>query len=242
MGGATGNDFCITRHNTDGTLDTTFDTDGILTTTAAPLSGNEAAESIAVQADGRIVTSGWCDMGGATGDDFCITRHNTDGTLDTTFDGDGIVTAAIAPGAASEAARAVAVQADGRIVVAGYCDMGGATGSDFCLAQYSPGGIIDQYDDAGSDDWDSVGTSIGHFGACLAATTLSTPTWTVNASCPTDDGAFWNAVPAAAPSAIAVANPLTSTATATIRFGTRIADTYPTGDYIAPITFSVVAA
>jgi hypothetical protein len=63
----------------------------------------------------------------------------------------------------------------------------------------------------------------------------------VNASCPTDDGAFWRSVPTT-PSAIATANPLTSTATATVRFGVRVADSYPTGDYIAPVTFSVVAA
>jgi hypothetical protein len=118
--------------------------------------------------------------------------------------------------------------------------MEGATGFDMCIAQYSPGGQIDQYNDAGSDDWDTAGSSIGHFGACLSATTLSTPTWTVNATCPTDDGAFWQPVPTTA-SAVATANPLTSTATATIRFGVRVADDYPTGDYIAPVTFSVSA-
>jgi hypothetical protein len=172
--------------------------------------------------------------------DGCLARYNTDGSLDTTFDTDGRLTVAIAPGTGFDYVDAIAVQPDGRIVTAGICGMGGATGNDACVAQLASGGLVDQYNDAGGDDFDTPGTSIGHFGACLSATTLSTPTWAVNATCPTDDGAFWQSVPTTA-SAVATANPLTSTATATIRFGVRIADDYPTGDYIAPVTFSVSA-
>jgi uncharacterized delta-60 repeat protein len=240
MGGATGNDACIARYNTDGSLDTSFDSDGRVTTATAPGTGSDDALAVAMLPDGRIVTSGLCDMGGATGIDACLAAYLNDGSLDLTFDGDGRVTTATAPGTGLDYAHAIVAQADGALTTAGYCNMGGATGFDFCLARYSSGGVIDQYNDGGGDDWDTAGSSIGLFGACLSATTLSTPAWTVNASCPTDDGAFWQPVPTTA-SAVATANPLTSTATATIRFGVRVADDYPTGDYIAPVTFSVSA-
>jgi uncharacterized delta-60 repeat protein len=239
MGGATGQDFCLSRYNANGSPDVGFDSDGHVTTPIAPAAATDSGFSLAVQPDGRLVSAGQCNMGGATGTDMCLTRHNPDGSLDTTFNNDGIVTTAVAPATAIDVAQQVIVHTDGRVLTTGSCVMAGSS-YDLCLTQYSSGGLVDQYDDAGSDDWDTAGSSIGLFGACLQATTLGTPTWTVNATCPTDDGTFWRAIPTTS-SAIAIANPLTSTATATLRFGIRVADDYPTGDYVAPITFSVSA-
>jgi uncharacterized delta-60 repeat protein len=240
MGGATGQDLCAVQYLANGSLDPSFDGDGRVTVAVAPGAGTDALHSMVVQQDGRVVVGGHCNMGGATGTDGCLARLNADGSLDASFDGDGRVTTDIGPGVASDQMYGLTGLADGRLLMVGRCDSAGVTALDGCLARYAPGGLIDQYNDGGGDDWDSVGSSIGLFGACLSATTLSTPTWTVNASCPTDDGAFWQPVPTTA-SAVATANPLTSTATATIRFGVRVADDYPTGDYIAPVTFSVSA-
>jgi uncharacterized delta-60 repeat protein len=237
-GGATGWDLCIVHLNADGSLDTAFDGDGRRSDSLSVNVNDDYGFDVAVLEDGRTYLAGLCSTVAITALDFCALRYNLDGSLDTTFDGDGALTRAFLPTADSwNADSNMALAPDGRIVAVTECGFAGWT---FCVAQYEPGGLVDQYDDAGNDDWDTVGANIGHFGACLQAMTLGTPAWTVNATCPTDDGAFWRAVPTTA-STIATANPLTTTATATIRFGTRIANDYPTGDYIAPITFAVTA-
>ena len=142
LGGPTGQDFCLARFNVDGSLDTSFDADGRVTTATAPFTGNDTARDLVVQPDGKVVAVGYCDMG-ATGPDICVVRYLADGTLDTTFDTDGRVTTSIAPGTGYDRANGVALTPDGRIVTAGRCDMGGATGVDFCLARYLPGGLLD---------------------------------------------------------------------------------------------------
>ena len=129
------------------------------------------------------------------------------------------------------------VQADGKLVTAGYCDMGPATGYDTCVAQYDKAGSVSQYTDAATD-WDTPATRL--FGACLIGVTGATATWPTTAACPATDGAIWNAIsPTAAQ--IAVANPLETAATAQLRFGLRTAPNQPPGTYIAPITFDVIA-
>jgi uncharacterized delta-60 repeat protein len=79
-------DFAVVRYNSDGSLDTTFGTDGIATT---DLGNQEVGKSIAVQPDGRIVIAGQIWDGHTN--DFAIIRYNTDGSLDTTFGTDGKV-------------------------------------------------------------------------------------------------------------------------------------------------------
>lgn len=77
----TNNDFAIARLNSDGTLDTTFDTDGIL---ILPIgTDNDRAFSHKIQTDGKIVVFGTTFNG--TNSDFAVVRLNTNGTLDTTF-------------------------------------------------------------------------------------------------------------------------------------------------------------
>ena len=81
MGGYDGNkDFLVARYNADGTLDTTFSEDGIVTT---DLGGFEEGYSIAAQADGKILITGFSDT------DVALVRYNTDGSLDTSFNGTG---------------------------------------------------------------------------------------------------------------------------------------------------------
>lgn len=125
----------LVRYNSDGTLDTTFDADGIVTT--QPNSGSYLANAIALQGDGKIIVAG---RGGAgfTGGDFAVVRYNIDGTLDTTFSADGVVTTAI--GGGTENAYAVAVQADGKVVVAGT---GSIQGNQFVVVRYASDGSLD---------------------------------------------------------------------------------------------------
>ena len=69
------------RYNTDGSLDTTFDSDGVVTTAIG--SADDYANSVAIQSDGKIVVAGYSDNG--SNGDFALVRYNTDGSLDTTF-------------------------------------------------------------------------------------------------------------------------------------------------------------
>ncbi len=96
-------DFAVVRYNANGSLDTTFGTGGIVTTDFG--SSSDFANAIALAPDGKIVVSG------GTIDNLGIARYNTNGTLDTTFDGDGKLIISDARGFTD-----VAVQPDGKIV------------------------------------------------------------------------------------------------------------------------------
>jgi uncharacterized delta-60 repeat protein len=116
------------RYNTDGSLDTSFDTDGKVTTAIG--ASYDFVSSIALQSDGKIVVAGYFVNGDNY--DFALVRYNTDGSPDTSFSGDGIVTTAI--GAGSDSVTSIALQSDGKIVVAGHTYNG--SNDDFALARY----------------------------------------------------------------------------------------------------------
>lgn len=97
-----------------GDLDPGFDGDGKATT---PFPVGSFANALAIQADGSIVAVGAAAGGSGTGE-FAVARHETSGGLDATFGGDGMVTTPIAGGDGDEA-RSVAIQPNGKIVVAG---------------------------------------------------------------------------------------------------------------------------
>lgn len=128
-------DFALVRYNTNGTLDTTFDTDGIVTTTIG--SNYENIFALVLQPDGQILVAG--DANNGVDNDFALARYNTNGTLDTTFDTDGIVTTTI--GSSHEDIFALALQPDGRILVTGYIWNG--TNDDIILARYTAAGALD---------------------------------------------------------------------------------------------------
>jgi len=129
------NDFALARYELDGSLDTTFDGDGMLTAVVG--SGDDFASSVVITPDGDIVAAGQAFNG--TNDDFALVRTSPNGTLDTSFDGDGKVMTAI--GSSSDFARAAAVQPDGRIVAAGAAAISGKY--DVALARYRPDGTLD---------------------------------------------------------------------------------------------------
>jgi uncharacterized delta-60 repeat protein len=124
------NDFAVVRYNTDGSLDTTFDSDGKVTTDIP--SAYDVAYSVAIQTDGKIVAAGRSHNPSIGGSNFTLVRYNVDGSLDSSFDGDGKVTTQV--GSASSEARTVAIQPDGKIVAAGSAVSG------FGLVRYSSNG------------------------------------------------------------------------------------------------------
>jgi uncharacterized delta-60 repeat protein len=134
-------DFAVVRYTTAGGLDTTFGGDGIVTTPIG--SRDDYAQAVAIQADGKIVAAGYGFIASLRSDyDFALVRYTTAGGLDTTFGGDGVVTTPI--GSRADYAKAVAIQADGKIVAAGYGFIASVTaGNDFALARYTSGGALD---------------------------------------------------------------------------------------------------
>ncbi|CAN5290131.1 hypothetical protein BH20ACT13_BH20ACT13_14770 [soil metagenome] len=128
-------DFALARYAPDGSLDTTFDGDGKVTT---DFGGSDSVSALVVQPDGKIVAAG--GTAGANPADIAIARYNPDGSLDMTFDGDGKVTTDFGLGLIESAAD-VAIQTDGKLVVAGV--HGEGLQSDFALARYNPDGSLD---------------------------------------------------------------------------------------------------
>lgn len=153
-------DFAVVRYHADGSLDMDFDGDGCATTDFA--SSSDYGECVALQADGKIVVAGSIDGGGFQ-DFFGVARFNPDGSLDTGFDGDGKVTTDVG---GFEQVRGVAVQGDGKIVVAGYCNTG--TKSDIALVRYHADGSLDTDFDGdgkvttaiGSDNDEATGVAV----------------------------------------------------------------------------------
>lgn len=144
-GGSTGlsgqGTIALVRYNTNGTLDTGFGTvgTGIVTT---PLIGVSAsASAIAIQPDQKILVAALTvqTFTNTTTTGIALLRYNATGTLDTGFgvNGNGIVTAAIGPGLAGDTC-ALALQGDGKIVVAGASQSG-----SLVLYRYDTAGVLD---------------------------------------------------------------------------------------------------
>ncbi|HLM02277.1 MAG TPA: FG-GAP-like repeat-containing protein [Pyrinomonadaceae bacterium] len=116
-------DFALARLNADGSIDTTFDGDGKTSTTFSPNNLNELARAIALAPDGKLVVTGDYQVP-TSGDvqghsDIAVARYNPNGSLDTSFDGDGKFVYDSNQGDRSEASDDVVVQPDGKILVVG---------------------------------------------------------------------------------------------------------------------------
>lgn len=132
-------DLAIARYNPDGSLDTSFDTDGKLTANVGPGNTDDDIEGIVVQATGKILVGGSVSATVITVDsDFAVARYNPDGSPDGSFGSGGIVTTNTAAGNGSDEIYDIALQSEGKLVVSGECDQT-ATGRDVCLARYKVG-------------------------------------------------------------------------------------------------------
>ncbi len=120
---------------TPGSLDLTFDKDGLVTTNIGDY--DDQAYSVTIQTDGKIIVAGGFSNPGY--DDFFVLRYNSDGTLDTSFGSGGVVQTDFG---GDDVARIVKTQSDGKIVVAGYTRSDGFQ-ADFALARYNSNGSLD---------------------------------------------------------------------------------------------------
>ncbi len=144
------NDFAVVRYNADGSLDTGFGTGGKVTTPIG--TDSDYAQDVAVQADGKIVVSGYTKVS-LFDTDFALVRYNADGSLDSGFGTGGKVTTAFGTG--YDEAYSVTVQADGKIIVAGSANNGS---EDFALIRYNADGSLDSGFGTGGKVTTPIGT------------------------------------------------------------------------------------
>src|SRR5512133_345401 len=134
VAGGAGKRFALVRYTRRGRLDPSFGAGGkVVTDVGARQGGGRTellgAKAIALQADGKIVAAG------AGPEHFALARYTSEGHLDASFGPGGVVVTNM--GGVADAAEAMAVQADGRIVVAGWSDFA------FAVARYLESGQLD---------------------------------------------------------------------------------------------------
>ncbi len=140
----TGNhDFGLARYNADGSLDPTFGTGGKVTTDF--FRDVDSASGLALQADGKIMVAGFASrpLAYTSTSDFALARYDTSGNLDATFGSGGKVTTDFGSTTAWAKANSLALQIDGKIVLAGSAYGGRTQRSDFALTRYNPNGSLD---------------------------------------------------------------------------------------------------
>jgi uncharacterized delta-60 repeat protein len=127
--------FAVARYRADGTLDPKFGTGGKVTT---DFGAGSTAAAVALQQDGKIVVAG--DTFTRPDADFALARYNANGTLDPSFGSGGKTTI---PSSTADFVDAVALQPDGRIVVAGSSGSPQQRDDAFALARFNADGTLD---------------------------------------------------------------------------------------------------
>lgn len=145
--------FAVVRYNTNGSLDTSFNSTGKVTTSIG--SANDIGNSVAIQIDGKIVVAGQSGITTGGSSRFAVVRYNANGSLDTTFNGTGKVTTVLGTG--NDIAYSVAIQSDGRIVVAGKTQISG--NYRFAVVRYNADGSLDTTFNGTGKVITSLGTS-----------------------------------------------------------------------------------
>jgi uncharacterized delta-60 repeat protein len=160
--GQTTHGFALARYNTNGSLDTSYGssglvrigTDSLVPPGSGPGSGNVSSVPAVMQPDGKVVLAGSLFLNAQNSYDVILTaRVNGDGSLDSSFGGTGLVTYGTiidpsqAPTTSEQAAGVGLDPTTGAIVVAGtqvaLNSSGGVQGSSFLVLRYTPDGALD---------------------------------------------------------------------------------------------------
>lgn len=130
------NDLLVARITASGVADPTFSGDGFVTTSFS--TDSDVAEKVLIQPDGKILAGGRSFIAGDW--DFAVARFNPDGTLDATFSGDGKATVGFG---GDEQCWDMALQGDGKLLMAGGSINGALADGDFAVARLTTGGALD---------------------------------------------------------------------------------------------------
>ncbi len=152
-GGFSGGDFAVARYNQDGSPDRGFGFVGISKTS---FGGHDLGFALALQEDGKIVLAGDAEDAGGQGD-AAVARYLTNGNPDASFSGDGKATLDF--NASYRAVQGLALQQDGKVVVAGATHR---IDQDFALGRFTAAGDADQsFGTAGKVVTDFGGDGLG---------------------------------------------------------------------------------
>jgi uncharacterized delta-60 repeat protein len=133
-------DFAVIRLTANGALDPTFNATGkVIIPFNLGGDNDDEAMGVVLQPDGKIVVAGTAQVS-ASNKSVAVARLTSTGQLDTSFNGTGRLTFGFT-GQVNEA-RAVALQLDGKILVAGYTQIAG-TNNDFAVARITTAGALD---------------------------------------------------------------------------------------------------
>jgi uncharacterized delta-60 repeat protein len=180
VGAGTADDnFAATRYAiADGTLDSTYGVGGKAEgDVISPIPSSETATGVALQPDGKTVVVGPTNAGPTSqfkGDEeFGLARYNADGSLDQGFGVGGLVTTNFATNldgtGTQDSPAGVALQSDGKIVVAGKTDPAGTDPGDFAVARYLSNGALDpDFGSGGLVTTDFGGVNQGDSGNAIA--------------------------------------------------------------------------
>ena len=151
-----GDQFALVRYNSDGSLDTSLNSSGKVTTAVG--TGTCKGEGVASQDDGKIVVAGYSFNAGGQSC-FTVLRYSADGSLDTSFADSGKVVTSVAKNGSADS---VAMQGDGKIVVAGNSFIDGGN-NDFAVVRYNANGTLDTtFNQTGKATADFGAHDLGH--------------------------------------------------------------------------------
>lgn len=148
--GSIGGQFAVARFLGDGTPDTSFNGSGVYRTTLT--AGVDQGARVALQPDGKILVVGQTDSAGSN-PAFAVVRLNTNGTLDSCFGDASCLSGGKQVfdfgGTQGAGALALALQSDGRIVIAGYTTAGSSTKLLAALRLRADGGLDNTFGASG---------------------------------------------------------------------------------------------
>jgi uncharacterized delta-60 repeat protein len=137
--------FALARYDSNGNLDASFGTNGKVFTNFSSGTSDVASDvafALAIQGDGKIIAAGFAfESIEEHFSNFAMARYNSNGSLDASFGINGKVITDFSGGL--DVATSIALQTDGKIVLAGFTEMGNQTPSDFALARYDSSGNLD---------------------------------------------------------------------------------------------------
>lgn len=142
----------LVRFTRDGAIDTTFGQMGVATLNLAVGTSGEVARGVVVQPSGKVVIAGTIDAVGATDArdrNLGIARFNPDGTVDTTFGTNGVVTLDLSAGElvgttfVADGLWGLAMYPDGRLLLTGAQKRTGGTDTDFAVVRLTVDGARD---------------------------------------------------------------------------------------------------
>ncbi|MEO8961507.1 MAG: hypothetical protein ABI325_06485, partial [Ginsengibacter sp.] len=153
VAGRVGDKASVIRYNQDGSFDPGFDGSGL---SIMGFTSSDEINSIAIQNDGKIVAAGYKKNGNTY--DFAVVRFTSDGSPDATFNENGRQLTDF--GGANDTSICVAIQSDGKIVLAGYSSSGGNT--NFAICRYNSDGSLDNTFNTNGKQTTDFGSASGY--------------------------------------------------------------------------------